>query len=222
MILQETAAQGKQENIPPLLAGELIRAILTGRPYPKLLLSALISRIRADRRLGYIRAAMLKAYLVRQRRLNQDYRHNPNSMEVNVSLDIENKNPAYLLGRLFAVLENLQSAALPGIKATIRDKYFASASSAPRASFPYLLRNAQNHFAKLRKQEEKRGLAGYFDNTIGKIMEGLEADTGFPTTLSMEEQGLFFLGYYHQQAYRPNKQDDSKTPAPEAAENQED
>ncbi len=222
MLLRETAAQGKEENIPPLLAGEMARAIFTGRPYPKVLLSALISRIRADRTLGYVRAAMLKAYLARQYRLNQTYRHNPKSMEVTVSLDMESKNPAYLLGRLFAVMENLQSAALPGIKATIRDKYFASASSAPRASFPHLLRNAHNHFAKLRKQEDKGGLAGFFDNALRDILDGIEADDGFPTTLNMEEQGLFFLGYYHQKAYRSPKNEDPDTLADSAADKQED
>jgi CRISPR-associated protein Csd1 len=222
MLLQEIAAQGKRENIPPLLAGELARAILTGRPYPKSLLSALISRIRADREVGYIRAAMLKACLARQRRLNQTDQDNPNSMEVTVSLDIESKNPAYRLGRLFAVLENLQRTALPGIKATIRDKYLASASSAPRASFPYLLRNSQNHYAKLRKQDDKKRLAGFFDKAITEIVDGIEAEAALPTTLGMEEQGLFFIGYYHQKAYRPAKQEDQDAPADSAADNQED
>ncbi len=207
MLLKQCAAQGKTENIPPLLAGEMTRAVLTGRPYPNILLAALVERIRADKQVGYLRAALLKAYLTRQYRLNQTNRADSGGMEVTVTLDTQSTNPAYRLGRMFAVLEDLQRNALPGIKATIRDKYLSSASSAPRASFPYLLRNAQNHYSKLRKQEGKEGLAGFFDQLIGEISQGLNAQDGFPATLDMEQQGLFFLGYYQQKAHRPNKQD---------------
>lgn len=223
MLLRQCAAQGKAENIPPLLAGEMTRAILTGQAYPKILLTALLERIRADKQVGYQRAALVKAYLARQYRLNQTYRANPGSMEGTVSLDTQSTNSAYRLGRLFAVLEDLQRNALPGIKATIRDKYLSSASSAPRASFPYLLRNAQHHYNKLRKQEGKAGLAGFFDQLIGEITQGLEVQTGFPATLDMEQQGLFFLGYYHQKAHRPQKQEtDDNDPAAAADEIEED
>lgn len=222
MLVKETAAQGKGENIPPLLAGELARAILTGQPYPRILLTAVVSRIRADKQVSYLRAALIKAYLSRQYRLSEPFRKDPRNMEVTVSLDTQSNNPAYRLGRLFAVLEDLQRAALPGIKATIRDKYLSSASSAPRASFPYLLRNAQNHYNTLRKQEGKGGLAGFFDKLVGDVTNGIDAQAGFPPNLNMEEQGLFFLGYYHQKAHRPAKGENDVTTTGEAAETMED
>ena len=222
MLLKETAAQGKSENVPPLLGGELTRAILGGGSYPRLLLTAVTGRIRADKQVSYLRAALIKAYLGRRYRLNQAFRKDPKNMEVSVSLDMENVNPAYRLGRLFAVLEDLQRAALPGIKSTIRDKYLSSASSAPRASFPYLLRNAQNHYNNLRKQEGKGGLAVFFDKLMSDITGGIDARAGFPANLNMEQQGLFFLGYYHQKAYRPAKDETDATSANDAAETRED
>ena len=212
MLLKETAAQGKNENVPPQLAGELTRAMLTGRPYPRTLLSALTTRIRADKNLGYLRAALIKAYLGRLWRHSETHRNQPQSMEVTVSLDPDNTNTAYRMGRLFAVLENLQRKAIPGLNTTIRDKYLSSASSTPRVSFPYLISNAQKHYNTLRKKEGKGGLADFFDTSIGKILDGLEASSGFPTTLSLEEQGQFFLGYYHQKAHRPAKKETETSP----------
>lgn len=211
MLLRETAAHGKRENVPPLLAGEIARAVITGQPYPRSLLTSLISRIRADKQMGYLRAALLKAYLSRWRRLNEQYRNDPRSMEVTVSLDLENQNPAYRLGRLFAVLEDLQRSALgPKINATIRDKYLSSASSAPRATFPQLLRLAQAHI-------KKSQWGGRYDRDIQSVLEGV---VDLPSTLNLEEQGLFFLGYYHQKAYRPEKQEADQSDS--AAETKED
>jgi CRISPR-associated protein Csd1 len=221
MLLAETAVQGKRENIPPLLSGELTRAILSGEPYPQSLLAAVISRIRADKNVSYIRAALLKACLNRRQRKGRTAFPNPQRMEVTVSLDENCTIPAYRLGRLFAVLENLQRAALgQNINATIRDKYLSSASAAPRSNFPTLLRNSHNHYAKLRK--DKGGLAVFFDKAIRDIVDGLEVETGLPTTLDMEQQGLFFLGYYHQKAYRSEKADQNAEAAAAAAETPED
>ncbi len=200
MVLNETAAQHKTENVPPQLAGEVAQAVFSGRPYPRSLLVALVSRARADKQVGYVRAAFIKAYLSRAYRLIESYRHNPKSMEVTVSLDTQSINPAYRLGRLFAVLEDLQRSALPGLSATIRDKYLSSASSAPRATFPQLLRLAQAHI-------KKSQWGGRYDRDIGQVLEGV---TDFPTTLDLEEQGLFFLGYYHQKAHRPAKADQAE------------
>lgn len=188
LMLRETAAQGKAENIPPQLAGEVTRALLEGSAYPRSLLAALIGRVRADGEMGYARAAFVKAYLCRLRRLNESYANDPDSMEVNVSLDIESKNPAYRLGRLFAVLEKLQGDAIKGANTTIRDRYMSAASSAPQATFPQLLRLAQAH---IKKSDWGRN----YDERIKEILNEVEA---FPRTLSMEQQGLFFLGYYHQ------------------------
>lgn len=215
--------EDKRKKIPPQLAGELTRAVLTGSPYPLSLLAAVIRRVRADRELSYIRASMIKAILNRRRRKSRSAAYSSQSMEVTVSLDPDCNIPAYRLGRLFAILEDLQRAALgPKINATIRDKYLSSASGAPRANFPFLLRNAQNHYSKLRKDPQRGGLAGFFENKIQEIMGGLEVATGLPTTLDMEQQGLFFLGYYHQKAHRPAKVEEEIEQAAQAEEVTED
>ncbi|MCB1881929.1 MAG: type I-C CRISPR-associated protein Cas8c/Csd1, partial [Gammaproteobacteria bacterium] len=138
MLLRETAREAK--DIPPLLAGALMRAILQGTPYPDSLASAVIRRIRADRTINYCRAAILKAWLTRLNR---------SQGEIPVSLDTERIEPAYRLGRLFAVMEKTQEDALPGINATVRDRFYSAASATPAAVFPRLLRTYQHHLAKL-------------------------------------------------------------------------
>lgn len=183
-LLYETALQRKAENIPPLLGGDLMRAVLGGTPYPRLLLSAVIGRIRADGVINGARAAICKAYLTRN--LKEEFP---------VSLDPENANPAYRLGRLFAVLEGIQQAALPGLNATIRDRYFAAASATPARVFPLLIKTATHHLANLRKGD-KGGLAHWFDSQMGEIWAGLAPD--LPGSLVLEDQGRFIAGYYHQ------------------------
>jgi len=106
-----------------------------------------------------------------------------------MALDKENKNPAYLLGRLFAVLEKAQQDALgAGINATIKDRFFGSASATPKVVFPQLLRLAQHHI-------EKAEYGRMRDKQIEEILADL---TEFPAHLSLDEQGLFAIGYYHQ------------------------
>jgi len=188
LLLRQTAVQGKAENIPAQLAGEVARAVFEGSALPSSLLAALIGRVRADGDMGYLRAALLKAYFCRRRRLDKSHANDSPIMEVKVSLDIENKTPAYLLGRLFAVLEKLQADAIPGVNSTIRDRYMSSASSAPQATFPQLLRLAQAHI-------KKSDWGWKYDERIKEILNDIDA---FPKTLSMEQQGYFFLGYYHQ------------------------
>lgn len=112
-----------------------------------------------------------------------------------MSLDTQSTQPAYLLGRLFAVLEYAQRSALgTQVNATIRDRYYGSASSMPAAIFPILLRNTKNHLSKLRK--EHPGLAGYIEKQILEIVAGLSEQ--FPRSLRIEDQGRFAIGYYHQ------------------------
>lgn len=185
LLVKTTAAQEKFENIPPFLSGEVTRAVLTGAPYPYTLLSAALMRVRAgdDASTGW-HAAAAKAVLSRIY-LKE---------EIPVSLARDNIDPAYLTGRLFAVLETAQRFALGGVNATIRDRYFASASATPAGIFPVLLRGAQNHLAKLRK--EKPGMAVVLEREIENIVDGLGAD--FPHTLKLEDQGRFVIGYYHQ------------------------
>ncbi len=134
-LLYETALQHKAENIPPRLGGDLMRAVLTGAPYPRTLLSGVINRMRADGDINGRRAAICRAVINR----------NTNREEIPMSLDRDNPNPAYRLGRLFAVLERIQQAALPGLNATIKDRYFAAASATPARIFPQLTKNATHH-----------------------------------------------------------------------------
>lgn len=181
-LLRETAVQGKTDNIPPLLAGALMRSVLTGGAYPQGMLSAIIGRIRADQSINYFRAAMIKASL------NRKYRIHNTAKEVNVSLDRESTNIAYRLGRLFAVLEKAQKDAIPGANTTIKDRYYGSASATPSVVFPQLLRLAQHHIQKVE-------YGGRTDKMIEEVMEGIN---GFPGHLSLDDQGMFAIGYYHQ------------------------
>ncbi|HBT96506.1 MAG TPA: type I-C CRISPR-associated protein Cas8c/Csd1 [Desulfobulbaceae bacterium] len=186
--------KAKAEDISPLLAGEMMRAILTGHRYPQSLLGNVIMRFRADGDISDLRIALCKAVLARNARLN----HQPEK-EIPVSLDPSLADVAYRLGRLFAVLEGVQRAALgKQINATIRDRYYGAASATPATVFPLLLRNAQNHLAKVRK--EKPGLAHVLDDDISEILDGINGH--FPKNLSMESQGRFAIGFYHQSQAR--------------------
>ena len=111
-----------------------------------------------------------------------------------MSLDTTNTNPGYLLGRLFAVLEKIQEEASPGLNATIRDRFYGSASSTPVTAFPHLMKLKNHHLAKL----ENRGRAVNLEKQIGEIVDKLEAGNSFPSHLSLADQGRFAVGYYHQ------------------------
>lgn len=193
-VLRETAAQGKAQNIPPTLGGALMRAILGGGRYPRSLLAAVIGRMRTDKNVTGLRAAICKACLARDHRLGK------REEDVSVGLDREEANPAYRLGRLFAVYESVQRAALGrGVNATIKDRYFGAASATPASVFPLLERNSASHLASLRKGE-KGGLAHWFDGEIDEILAGM--DTAFPRSLRLEDQGRFAIGYHHQRETR--------------------
>ncbi|MFV0436905.1 MAG: type I-C CRISPR-associated protein Cas8c/Csd1 [Desulfopila sp.] len=183
-LLCHTASQGKSENVSPVLAGGMIKALLSGGRYPDSLLPVVLGRIRAERELGYFRAALLKAFLIRNHQL-----------EVPMSLDVNRKDVPYLLGRLFAVLEKAQSDAVPGTNTTLKDRFFASAPATPARVFPMLLKNSANHTAKMRKDPERKGWAVAVERSIQDIVENL-AD--FPSTMFAENQGIFMIGYYHQ------------------------
>lgn len=133
-----------------------------------------------------------------------------------MSLDPNESHPAYRLGRLFAVCENAQRAALGRVNATIKDRYFGAASTVPASVFPVLMRNSCHHISSLRKGE-KAGLAGWFEREIDAILDGI--GSAFPRQLRLEDQGRFALGYHHQRAKRVKSASDSiDTPNP----NQED
>lgn len=185
-LLVSTALEGKADNIQPNLSGEVMKAILTGTPYPLTLLLSALRRVKAEREVTYSRAALIKALLVRETRF-----YNRKEKEVSMSLDLENKNTGYLLGRLFAVLERAQELASPGINATIRDRFYGAASGSPVAAFPHLMKLKNHHIAKL----ENRGAAVNLEKQIGGIFDGI---IDFPTHLSLQDQGRFAIGYYHQ------------------------
>ncbi len=197
-LLIETASQHKSENIPPNLAGEWLRAILTGAPYPLTLLSTLLMRLRADHDVNALRVAVLKSVLIRNFEL-----------EVPVSLDPENTDSGYLLGRLFATYEYAQTQALGGkVNATIRDQYYGTASATPRAVFPLLQRKATHHLSKLRKENLPR--AKFLDGKIGEIFELAAPESLFMPTLTAQRQALFAIGYYHQRNDFYRRKDDAR------------
>jgi CRISPR-associated protein Csd1 len=179
--------QAEAEHVPNHLAGELTRAILTGGAYPLPLLTMCLSRLRADREVTPLRVAMIKASL---RRRNK---------EVPVALDRNEFNTGYRLGRLFAVLEDAQRAGVGKVNAGIRDKYVGAASATPRRVFPLLLRGTQNHLSAAHKKA-RGGWATNLEKEMSQIMGGLSAASPFPATLSIDDQGRFFVGYYHQQS----------------------
>lgn len=180
-----------------LLGGAFMRAILTGAPYPEGLYAAIINRIRHDTdeekrsvKINYVRAAYIKAHLLRKYRRQA---HNPYQEALQMSLNESYTQPAYVLGRLFAMLERAQKAALgQNINATIKDRYFTSACASPASAFPILLRLSQHHL-------DKAEYGNYLEHQIENLLGMLEAKP-FPTHLSLEEQGVFVLGYYHQRA----------------------
>jgi CRISPR-associated protein Csd1 len=191
-LLTACALQGQGDNIPPNLGGDIMRAIFQGLRYPETWLFAAVQRCRAEQRVTYPRAAALKGCLNRSIRFANRNRTNPIS-EFEVMLDINNPNPAYRLGRLFAALERIQEDAAGGagkLNATIRDRYYGAASSSPVTVFTTLLRLKNHHLGKLGP-----GRVVQMERLIGEIMGGVD---DFPRHLSLPDQGRFALGYYHQ------------------------
>ncbi len=197
-LLYETAVQRKSENIPPILGGALMRSILTGGRYPRSLLAAVVARMRAEGNITALRAAICKACLARDHRLGFEME------DVPVSLNPEETNQAYRLGRLFALYEDVQRAALGNVNSTIKDRYLGAASATPASVFPLLERNSANHLATLRKGN-KGGLAHWFEQQIDSIFDGL--DGSFPRSLRLEDQGRFAIGYHHQRVKKRTSSD---------------
>lgn len=211
-LLNSTASQGKTENVLPHLAGDFMKAILEGTPYPRTLLSTAVTRCHAEQskhnpntgkleeNVPYERAALIKAVLARQTRL----RH-PAEKEVGMGLDATNTNIGYRLGRLFAVLEKIQAESAGGwnkINSTIRDRFYGSASSVPVAAFSHLMKLKNHHLSKLDKHKN------FYERLIAEIMDGI---TDFPTHLRLDDQGRFAVGYYHQRQAFFIKTDNSLT-----------
>jgi len=186
--LAETAVLGKRENVPPNLAGDWMRAILSGTAYPLTLLSSVLMRLRSDQTVNAPRVAMLKAIIVR----------NFSREDTPVALQSDYPSKGYQLGRLFAVYERIQTDALGGkVNATVKDKFYGAASAQPRKVFALLERGSANHLSKIGKQSPGRKVN--LEKLVGEIMGAMDpAADPFPASLSAEDQALFGLGYYHQ------------------------
>lgn len=186
-MLYETVNQKSKDKSPvPNLSGMVLKAILENARYPENLYSNLMIRIRAEQgRVTWGRAAIVKAYLIRNHQLEKE--------DEFVELNQETNDTPYVLGRIFAVLENIQEEANPNINATIKDRYFNSACANPASVFPILMRLKNSHVRKIERQKEwkKRFFEETLTELLGKIVE-------FPKRLTLEEQGRFILGYYHQ------------------------
>ena len=180
-IISSVTLGGKMSDATPNLPEAVVKSIFQGLPYPATLYSACIRRIRAEQKLTITRAAIIKAYLNRQ--INND-------KKIEIMLDKENTNQGYLCGRLFAVLDKIQEDA--NNISSIRDRYMNAASSTPSAVFATILNLSVHHAEKL---EEGRRV--FYEKIKQEIIEKLSAN-GFPTHLDLQDQGRFFIGYYHQ------------------------
>jgi len=192
--------------LPPALATDLYLAIVLDRPFPQSILQTIVRRNRVeflprrdrgegrDDQILSIRCSLLKAWLTRNRKEN-----------ISVALDRQRTDPPYRLGRLLATIDHLQQDALGNVNATIVDRYYGSASSTPESVFPTLLRRSQHHLGKLRR--EKPGLAVNTEKLLQEIVSDLQR---FPKTMTLEDQGLFALGFYHQRQDFFTKKEDKQ------------
>lgn len=193
-INKELVSPNSANAISPALQSDIFQAILNGTNYPYTLLETVVRRVCTDSdtdsnnkiKINEVRAGLIKAFINRKARLNGD------KEEITMSLDKENKNPAYLCGRLFAVLEKIQLEATDvKLNRTIKDAYFSSASSRPALIMPRLIDLSNYHLRKL-----KEGRAIDFSKLINEIMGKIK--DSLPTNLSIMEKGKFQLGYFQQ------------------------
>ena len=197
-LLQETVNLNSRDKSPsPVMAGAAARAVFSGGRYPASLLEAVMLRIRAERNITWGRAAIIKAYY-----LKNPHKDCPEEV-LTMSLNEASTNPAYTLGRLFSIYEAVQQAANPGINATIKDKYFNSAAAMPSSIFPVLNNLYQKHLRKL-----EQGQRVYYDKQVSALKGVL--GTEFPARMTLAQQGSFDLGYYHQTQKRYTKKGENE------------
>ena len=197
-MLGETVNQNSKDKMPvPNMAASVLKAILSGARYPASLYTDVLIRIRAEQgTVTWGRAGIIKAYLIR----NGNWKEGEKYMALNE----ESRDTAYVLGRLFSILEFIQMEANPGIKATIRERYFNSACATPASVFPVLVKLKNSHVKKL--ERDKGSAKAYYEKLLTEIMGKL--DDRFPARLSLEDQGKFILGYYHQVQKKYEKKED--------------
>ena len=197
-MLRETVNLNSRDKSPsPAMAGAATRAVFSGGPYPASLLEAVMLRIRAERNITWGRAAIIKAYY-----LKNPHKDCPKEV-LTVSLNEASTDTAYTLGRLFSVYEAVQQAANPSINATIKDKYFSSAAAMPASIFPVLNNLCQKHLRKLDGRQRV-----YYDKQI-MTLKGILGES-YPMRMTLAQQGSFDLGYYHQTQKRYTKKEDEK------------
>ena len=196
-LLNATVRDFKKQVPSPVVSGATLRAVFSGTPYPVSLMEAVLLRIRAERNVTWGKAAIIKAYY-----LKNPHEDCPKEV-LTVSLNEASTNPAYTLGRLFSVYEAVQQAANPGINATIKDKYFNSAAAMPASIFPVLNNLCQKHLRKLDARQRV-----YYDKQIMKLKGVLNEN--YPARMTLAQQGSFDLGYYHQTQKRYTKKEEKE------------
>lgn len=196
-LLNATVRDPKKQVPSPVVSGATVRAVFSGTPYPVSLMEAVLLRIRAERDITWGKAAIIKAYY-----LKNPHEDCPKEV-LTVSLNEASTNPAYTLGRLFSVYETVQQAANPGINATIKDKYFNSAAAMPASIFPVLNNLCQKHLRKLDARQRV-----YYDKQIMKLKGVLNEN--YPARMTLAQQGSFDLGYYHQTQKRYTKKEEKE------------
>lgn len=196
-LLNATVRDSKKQVPSPVVSGATVRAVFSGTPYPVSLMEAVLLRIRAERNITWGKAAIIKAYY-----LKNPHEDCPKEV-LTVSLNEASTNPAYTLGRLFSVYEAVQQAANPGINATIKDKYFNSAAAMPASIFPVLNNLCQKHLRKLDARQRV-----YYDKQIMKLKGVLNEN--YPARMTLAQQGSFDLGYYHQTQKRYTKKEEKE------------
>lgn len=204
-LLRETVNLKSSDKSPlPQLAGDVMKSMLSGGRYPETLINQTLLRIRAEHEITRGRAGIIKAYLIRN---TEKLPERDSIMEVTqVSLNTESAYTPYVLGRLFALLEGVQQAANPGINATIKDRFFNAACATPSAVFPILLKLSNSHLKKM-----DTGKAIYWSKQLGELIDRLGTD--FPAHQTLQEQGAFILGYYHQTQKRFEKKTNTEKEA---------
>lgn len=189
-LLVSTATERKADNIPPNLGGDVARAVLTGTAYPRTLLANAIRRCKSEQTVSFARASIIKGFLARNARISKS-----NQQEVSMALDKTYDNIGYVLGRLFAVFERIQEQAQgSGLNKTIRDTYFGAAASSPLVTVKRLDDLAIHHLAKIRNSGKS---IKWLEILLGEVKD-LMPKEGAPHILSLEDQGRFSVGYYHQ------------------------
>ena len=186
--LAASTVRDARRDLPVTTPRSLFRAALSATPIPLEVASQAVRRCRAEQGVTRPRAALIKLVLLSRETT-------PPKENYMVALETEHPSPAYHCGRLLAVIEDVQRAALPGVNATIVDRYYGAASSTPAVVFGALLRGAQPHLARL-----ERDRPGAYVNLQRRLEEVMAQIGDWPTTLPLREQALFSLGYYHQRA----------------------